>query len=92
MWYNNTMREGCDFVQKEITITEFENFIDTIDDMESPIIIKRKNKEDLMIIGLEHYKEIISLKKLQESEQEYESKKIYDAETVFEELRKKYEY
>lgn len=79
-------------MQKEITITEFENFIDTIDDIENPIIIRRENKEDLIIIGLEHYQEAMSLKKLQKSEEEYERREIQEAETVFEELREEYEY
>ena len=39
-------------VQREITIREFENVVSNTDDIE-PMIIKRENKKDLLVISLE---------------------------------------
>lgn len=43
-------------MQKVISINEFEKTLNSIDDIEEPIIIKRENKEDLVVISLAEYK------------------------------------
>ena len=45
--------------QREITVNEFEDTVNAIDTIEEPIIIKRNNKEDLIVISLEQYKKTI---------------------------------
>ena len=67
-------------MQKVISINEFEKTVNSIDDIEEPIIIKRENKEDLVIISLA------------ESEEQYKNGQVHSAESVFNELRDKYGY
>ena len=60
-------------MQKVISINEFEKTVNSIDDIEEPIIIKRENKEDLVVISLAEYKKSLFLtelsSKLAESEE-----------------------
>ena len=63
-------------MQKVISINEFEKTVNSIDDIEEPIIIKRENKEDLVVISLAEYK----------------NGQVHSAESVFKELRDKYGY
>ena len=74
-------------MQKEITVREFEDVVSKIDDIE-PMIVKRENKKDLLVISLEQYQK----NKLEKSKKEYKEGKVHDAESVFKELREKYEY
>lgn len=74
-------------MQKVISINEFEKTVNSIDDIEEPIIIKRENKEDLVVISLA---ELSS--KLAESEEQYKNGQVHSAESVFKELRDKYGY
>lgn len=53
-------------MQKEITVKEFENAVSIIDDIE-PMIVKRENKKDLLVISLEQYQREIFLNKLEKS-------------------------
>ena len=48
-------------MQKVISINEFEKTVNSIDDIEEPIIIKRENKEDLVVISLAEYKKSLFL-------------------------------
>ena len=41
-------------MQREITVREFENAVSVTDDIE-PMIVKRENKKDLLVISLEQY-------------------------------------
>ena len=50
-------------MQREITVKEFENAVSKVDDIE-PMIIKRDNKKDLIVISLEQYEKEIFLNKL----------------------------
>lgn len=79
-------------MEREVTIKELEN----IDNIEEPIIIKRKDKEDLVVISLKQYKKELFLtelsNKLEESEKQYAEGKTHDAEEVFGKLREKYGY
>ena len=78
-------------MQKEITIKEFENAVNETDDIE-PMIIKRENKKDLLVISLEQYQKEIFLNKLEKSKKEYNDGKIHNARTIFKGLREKYGY
>ena len=79
-------------MQREITVRELENMINMLDEIKEPIIIKRENKEDLVVISLEQYQRGIFLNKLEKSKQQYKEGKVHNARTVFKELRKKYGY
>ena len=78
-------------MQREITIREFENAVSTIDDIE-PMIIKRENKKDLLVISLEQYQKEMFLNKLEKSKKEYQEGKVHNAKNVFKGLREKYGY
>ena len=83
-------------MQKETTINEFANIANRIDDIKEPIIIKRNNKKDLIVITMEEYKKYLFLSelsdKLEKSEQDIKDGKTYRAKDVFKELREKYGY
>ena len=51
-------------MQREITVRELENTVNMLDEIKEPIIIKRENKEDLVVISLEQYQRGIFLNKL----------------------------
>ena len=78
-------------MQREITIKEFENIVNVADDIE-PMIIKRNNKKDILVISLEQYQKEMFLKKLEKSKKEYKEGKVHSARTVFKGLREKYGY
>ena len=79
-------------MQKEITVREFENTVSAVDDIEEPIIVKRDNKKDLIVISLEKYQKEVFLNKLEKSKKEYEKGQVHSARTVFKGLREKYGY
>ena len=79
-------------LKKEITVREFENVVSTIDDIEEPIIVKRENKKDLIVISLEEYQKAVFLNKLENSKKQYAEGKVHSARTVFKGLREKYGY
>ena len=78
-------------MQRKITVSEFEDVVNEIDEVIEPIIIERTNKKDLLVISLDQYKKELFLtelsSKIEKSEKEYEEGKIHDARTVFKELR-----
>ena len=80
----------------QITTQEVEKTLEKMETIEEPIIVKRKNKEDVIIISLQEYKEKMLKKdiieKLQKSEEEIKNGKGINADIVFKELRDKYEY
>lgn len=79
-------------LKKEITVREFENIVSTIDDIEEPIIVKRENKKDLIVISLEEYQKAVFFNKLEKSKKQYKEGKVHSARTVFKGLREKYGY
>lgn len=78
-------------MQREITVREFENAVSVVDDIE-PMIVKRENKKDLLVISLEQYQREMFLNKLEKSKKQYEKGKFHSAKTVFKELKEKYGY
>ncbi len=83
-------------MQKETTLAEFTNIVKNIDNVKEPIIIKRTNKKDLVVISMEEYKKYLFLlelnEKLEKSEKDLKDGKTYRAKDIFEELREKYGY
>lgn len=79
-------------MQREISVKEFENTVNEVDDIKEPIIVKRENKKDLAVISLEQYQKEMFLNKLEKSKQEYRDGKVHSARTVFKRLREKYGY
>lgn len=79
-------------LRREITVREFENTINSVDDIEEPIIVKRENKKDLVVISLEQYQKEVFLNKLEKSKEEYKNGKIHSARTIFKGLKEKYGY
>lgn len=83
-------------MQREITVNEFANEVNSLDEINEPIIVKRNNKQDLVVISLEEYKKQLFLtkisSKLEKSKQEVAQGKVHNARTVFKELRAKYGY
>ena len=78
-------------MQREITIKEFENVVNNNDDIE-PMIIKRDNKKDLLVISLEQYQKDMFINKLEKSKKEYIDGKVHKATNIFKGLREKYGY
>lgn len=79
-------------MQREITVRELEDTINMIENIEEPIIVKRDNKKDLVVISLEKYQRDMFINKLEKSKQQYKEGKVHSARTVFKELREKYGY
>lgn len=79
-------------MQKEITVREFETTVNEVDNIEEPIIVKRENKKDLVVISLEQYQKEMFLSKLEKSKKQYKEGKVHSARTVFKGLREKYGY
>ena len=77
---------------KEIAIRDFETTMNDIDDVKEPIVVKRDNKKDLVVISLEEYQKIIFQNKLEKSKKQYKEGKVHSARTVFKGLREKYGY
>lgn len=79
-------------LNREINIRELESTINDIDDVEEPIIVKRDNKKDLVVISLEEYQKSVFINKLEKSKEQYKNGKVHSARTVFKGLREKYGY
>lgn len=93
MWYNIKHKKGCEkMLRREISVKEFEDTISSIEDIQEPIILKRENKKDLVVISLEEYQKSVFLNKLEKSKEQYKQGKVYSARKVFKELRNKYGY
>ena len=80
----------------QITTQEVEKTLEKLETIGERIMGKRKNKEEVIIIRLQEYKEKMLKKdiieKLQKSEEEIRNGNGVDADIVFKELRDKYEY
>lgn len=83
-------------MKREITVKELEEAVNIIDEIEEPIIVKRENKKDLVVLSLDEYRKKIFLNevsdKLEESEEQYKIGATHKAREVFKELREKYGY
>ncbi len=83
-------------MQKEITVKEIVDILNEYDSIKEPIVVKRENKSDVVIVSLKEYKEKLLeldiIKHLQKSEQDIEEGKTVNAEKLFDELREEYGY
>lgn len=81
-------------MSREITIKEVEKTLSE-ENIDEAIIVKRDNKQDVVIINLEEYRKMCELdliEKLKKAEKQIENGETVDAEVVFKEMREKYEY
>jgi len=83
-------------MQKEITIQEVENTLNEYEDFENPVIVKRGNKKDVIIISIDEYQKNLFLselsKKVAKGEDDLKNNRVRDAREVFGRLREKYGY
>ena len=83
-------------MQREISVNDLKNEVDSFEEVNEPIIVKRENKQDLVVISLEQYKKQIFLEKLsgklEKSRKEVEQGKVHSARTIFKEMKTKYGY
>ena len=83
-------------MQKEITVKEIETTLNNYEDIEEPIIVKRNNKKDLIILSIDEYQKNMYLSELSskvaKGEDDLKNNKIKDARIVFGRLREKYGY
>lgn len=82
-------------MNKEKLLKEIEEILEPYGEIKEPIIVKRKNKKDVVIISFEEYKKKILeadiIEKLKQSEEDIENGRIVDAKLVLQELSEKYE-
>lgn len=83
-------------MQKEITVKEIVDTLEQYTNIEEPIIVKRENKDDVVILSIEEYRKKIFLaeldKKLDEAEDDIKNNRVHKARDVFRELREQYGY
>lgn len=83
-------------MQKEITVKEIVDTLEQYTNIEEPIIVKRDNKDDVVILSIEEYRKKIFLaeldKKLDEAEDDIKNNRVHKARDVFKELREQYRY
>lgn len=83
-------------MQKEITVKEIVDTLEQYTNIEEPIIVKRDNKDDVVILSIEEYRKKIFLseldKKLDEAEDDIKNNRVHKARDVFKELREQYGY
>ena len=77
---------------REIAIRDFENTFNDVEKVNEPIIVKRANKEDLVVISLEEYQKVVFNNKFNKSKEQYKEGKVHKAKTVFKGLRERYGY
>ena len=81
-------------MQIEINVEEVEKTLNE-ENVEDTIIVRRKDKSDVVIINLEEYKKMLEnnlVEKLKKAEKQIANGEVIDADAVFEEMREKYGY
>lgn len=83
-------------MQKVITVEEMEKTVNKYTNIEEPIIVKRKNNNDLVILSMEEYKKKLFLneldRKIKEGEEDIKNGRTHKLRDVFKELRSEYGY
>ena len=81
---------------KVIQVDEMEKTVNEYTNIEEPIIVKRTNNNDLVILSMEEYKKKLFLndldKKIQEGEEDIKNGKTHKLRDVLKELRSEYGY
>ena len=81
-------------MQREIMVEEVEKTLNE-DNINDTILVKRKNKSDVVIMNLDEYKRIFDMnlvKRLKRGEKQIKNGAVTDAETVLKKMRAKYGY
>ena len=83
-------------MQKTITIKDIENTLSKYEEIEDPIVVKREDKSDVVILSLKAYKEKLReqeiIEHLQKSEEDIENGRTTPAKDFFKEMRAEYAY
>jgi PHD/YefM family antitoxin component YafN of YafNO toxin-antitoxin module len=79
-----------------IRVQEIETALNSFESTSGPIVVKRANKEDVVIISMEEYQERFMkqeiAKHLQKAEEDIENGRTIPADKYFEDLRLRYDY
>ena len=81
-------------MQKEITVKDVLKTL-TEDNIDDAIVVKRKDKSDVIMMSIEEFKrmfEINLVQKLKRAEEQIKNNEVVDADIVFKEMRAKYGY
>ena len=80
----------------QITTQEVEKALNKYEEIDEPIIVKRDNKTDVVILSMKEYKEKLQeleiIKHLQKSEDDIKNGKTKPSSEFFKELRTEYGY
>lgn len=83
-------------MQRVIKLKEIEEELSNQEEINEPIVVKRENKSDVVIVSMKEYKERLLeadiIKHLQKSEEDIENGRTIPAKKVFDELRAEYGY
>lgn len=83
-------------MKREISLKEIENTLAEYEEIDEPIVVKRENKSDVVILSMKEYKEKLLeldiIKHLQKSEEDIESGRTIPADKLFKDLRSEYGY
>lgn len=80
-------------MQREISVRDVEETLNG--DIVDTIVVKRENKEDVIIMNLDEYKRIMEkdlVEKLKKAEEQIKNNEVTKAEKVFSDMRAKYGY
>ena len=80
----------------QITTQEVEKTLNKYEDIDEPIVVKRDNKTDVVILSMKEYKERLQeseiIKHLKKSEEDIKNDRTTPASEFFKELRAEYGY
>lgn len=93
--YKYIYKKGCE-KKMQITTREIEKTLNSYDEINEPILVKRDNKSDVVILSMKEYKEKLQeleiIKHLQKSEEDIKNGRTTPAKEFFQELRAEYGY
>ncbi len=83
-------------MSRVIKVEDVVNMLNEYEKIDDPIVVQRENKDDVVILSLEEYRETMKEKDiinhLKKSEDDIKNGKTVPAKDFFEELRAKYGY
>ena len=83
-------------MQREITVQEVETTLNEYEDINDPIVVKRRNKKDVVIVSIDEYQKKTYLlelsRKVAKGESDLKNGRVEEAKVVFGRLREKYGY
>ena len=82
-------------MQRVIAMEEIVKLLNE-EEVEETVLVKRKNKSDVVIMNLNEYRKIFEeknlIEKLKKAEEQIKNGEVTDADIVFKEMREKYGY